>query len=332
MLANSCRGGVRFLTIKGPKISTNSITRVPHRVPPSNRFNVPALTFQFFSTSRGPAVSTSIGRRAYATSKKTPSRAGRPRSVGRSTTTKKKAAPKTKGGRKTRKSTKAKKSKRAAPKKKAQVKRAVTPEQKKAAEEKKSRAATRNLKQAALKTPKALPSTAWGMVLQEMAKEAHSLPSKEAAARYKSLTPLELEHYTHLANQNKTTNEVKYKQWVQSHTPDQIRLANNARAVLKRRSATGKYPPITDDRKVKRPLPPYILFSMERQRTGDFKNMAITETSKLIGSEWKGLKEDDKKKFKDIFSADQKRYDHEYKTVFNRDPKRSQSPRAAAAA
>lgn len=46
---------------------------------------------------------------------------------------------------------------------------------------------------------------------------------------------------------------------------------------------------------MKRPVSAYIQFSINRQNSGDFKNIAIAQRAKLIGQEWKALSESDKK-------------------------------------
>lgn len=39
---------------------------------------------------------------------------------------------------------------------------------------------------------------------------------------------------------------------------------------------------------------PFLRFSLERRATGDFKNIAIPDASKLIGKEWHALTESEK--------------------------------------
>jgi hypothetical protein len=103
---------------------------------------------------------------------------------------------------------------------------------------------------------------------------------------------------------NKAENEAAYKRWVDSHTPDQIRLANTARLALKRkgkktptggkRSGRG-LSPIKDERQVKRPDSGYLKFSADRRASGDFKHITLPESTKLITQEWKELDAGDKK-------------------------------------
>lgn len=111
------------------------------------------------------------------------------------------------------------------------------------------------------------------------------------------------QHYNHIANQNKAENQAAYADWVQSYTPEQIRQANAARTVLKRkvstdksRKATGRgLSPIKDDRQIKRPNSPYLKFNIDRQNSGDFKGMPVAKASQLITQEWNALSAGEKK-------------------------------------
>jgi hypothetical protein len=112
-----------------------------------------------------------------------------------------------------------------------------------------------------------------------------------------------IQHYNHIANQNKTTNEAAYADWVKQHTPEQIRLANIARMNLKRKVSAGKAPkavsrglsPIKDDRQIKRPNSAYLKFNVERRSSGDFKGIPLGEGSKVITKEWNELSAGEKK-------------------------------------
>lgn len=106
------------------------------------------------------------------------------------------------------------------------------------------------------------------------------------------------QHYNHIANQNKAINEKAHKGWINSHTPEQIRVANLARTSLKRKVAAGApgirkgmkgLSKIKDERQPKRPASAYIIFATERRASGDFKNISLPETAKLITQEWKAL-------------------------------------------
>lgn len=56
-----------------------------------------------------------------------------------------------------------------------------------------------------------------------------------------------------------------------------------------------KWPAIKDERRVKRPMPPFVQFTLNRHASGDFKRMKLPDASKLIGQEWKALSSDEKK-------------------------------------
>lgn len=90
------------------------------------------------------------------------------------------------------------------------------------------------------------------------------------------------------------------KRWVESHTPEEIAIANTARAALRRKedrkkNHRTKYPAIHDERAVKRGISAYIQFNLNRQASGDFKHIPMTERAKLIGQEWKALSEEEKR-------------------------------------
>ncbi|KAI9800095.1 MAG: hypothetical protein M1825_004277 [Sarcosagium campestre] len=255
-----------------------------------------------------------LGRRSYATEAAL-------KSAKKATT--KKAGGAKKGG------TTKKKPKKAAPKKKKRVavkakpkpkKKVLTEKQKALAATVKQRSELKALKDTALTAPKRLPSTAFTVLVAELSRSASGLQGAAASARYKSLSPDELEHYNHLANQNKASNSLAYKKWVESHTPTQIYLANNARKTLKRRTAhPGQYAPIKDDRQPKRPANAYARFFQDRFSSGDYRGMTVPEAAKLLGGEWKALSSSEKQPFVDQAAKDMTRFEVESKSVLNRE-------------
>lgn len=101
---------------------------------------------------------------------------------------------------------------------------------------------------------------------------------------------------------------------------------------------------IKDDRIVKLPLNAYAFFFKERHASGDFKGMAVAESGKLVGREWKELAASEKKvrcrrlqltefqgvspvvlltvskqTYTDKAAEDKARYLEEYKTVYGED-------------
>ncbi|KAF1837207.1 hypothetical protein BDW02DRAFT_491779 [Decorospora gaudefroyi] len=131
----------------------------------------------------------------------------------------------------------------------------------------------------------------------------------ETARKFKDLTPAEHEHYNHLAQERTAAKKAEYQAWIQTHTVDQIRIANNARSLLRRKLGTAKGSRLAhtnklhDERQVKQPPSGYQLFFTSRHGTGDFKGIKPTEACKLIGNEWKSLAAGEKKKFQDDAKA-----------------------------
>ena len=251
-------------------------------------------------------------RRTYATaaggSSTAPKRASKPRSKPAA----KKSAPKSKTPSKrkaAKKPVKKPASKRkAAPRRKqlteVQIARAAKRKENKAKKDAVSKLKT--LKETSLlgKEPKALPRTAWQVVSVEQTKGSRGPVTesfKSASQKYRSLSPAELEHYNHIANQNREANQAAYVKWVESHTPAQILAANHARQQLatQARKATNSkrhgFHYIKDDRLVTRPRNAYSYFLQERHSTGDYKGMTVVEAAKLIAREWKGLSDAQKK-------------------------------------
>jgi hypothetical protein len=149
----------------------------------------------------------------------------------------------------------------------------------------------------------------------------------ETNAKSKDWTPAEKEHYHHLANEATAASQKTYNDWVRSHTPDQIRIANNARAQLKVKLA-GKYKsmpaytkPIKDDRIPKHPLNPFGRFLSERWASGDMKSMSVGDAGKLIGNEWKSLSAGEKKKYEDAFNTELEAYYAEFKRTYGYESK-----------
>jgi hypothetical protein len=86
-----------------------------------------------------------------------------------------------------------------------------------------------------------------------------------------------------------------YKQWVESHTPEQIRVANLARTQLRTKDPLHKWRAIHDDRIPKRPSSPMFFFCKERYASGDLKGIALGDNARLLAKEWAALAPSDKK-------------------------------------
>ncbi|KAK5168243.1 uncharacterized protein LTR77_006812 [Saxophila tyrrhenica] len=249
------------------------------------------------------------------------------------------------------KKTAAAKKKKTTPKKRAPKE--LTAEQKEAKQARLDKAKIAELKKAALKPPTRRSVTAYNAFFSEKMKGIDGKliggPDRAAKMRdvmrplveeYRSLSPAELEHYNHLAHSKTEAINADYKRWVESHTPEQIQFANLARNNLRRRLGdavfqTQKYGLIHDERHVKRPASSFAQFNVNRQASGDFKNIAFTERMKLIAQEWKALSESEKKvmkKYKDLGSQEKTRYASEYNDVYGHLPPGAHSPATATAA
>ncbi|KAK3056852.1 hypothetical protein LTS18_011604, partial [Coniosporium uncinatum] len=224
----------------------------------------------------------------------------------------------------------AKKAKKPAAKKPAPNKKVPSERQVQLAAKKKQREELKLLKEQALVEPKKKPETAYIIFNAEQASPGMRIAqnAKERAEKYRELTPSEREHYNHLANENKAANATAYEAWVSSHTPEQIRLANNARRRLKQllpltksgsqRSGKG-LTLIQDARQVKRPASSFSIFHGERYRSEDMKGIALAEVAKLTSGEYKALSESERKKYIDLAAEDRARYTREYKDVYGHD-------------
>ncbi|KAI7337500.1 hypothetical protein KC354_g17620 [Hortaea werneckii] len=161
--------------------------------------------------------------------------------------------------------------------------------------------------------------------------------AREVASEWRNATPAEVEHYNHLAHTHREAKQAEYKRWVESHSVEEIRIANLARATLRRKSQLEKghrtkWPAIQDERHVKRPMTAYFHFLTNRQASGDFQNIAIIERTKLIAQEWKALSEGEKAKYKALQETEMQRYHDEYQTVYGHSPPQQQQQQTAAAA
>ncbi|KAH7080557.1 hypothetical protein BKA63DRAFT_246760 [Paraphoma chrysanthemicola] len=309
----------------------------PRNLPQLARFLQRALLAR--NASSQPAVralsrayaSALQGRRSYATTaaatkptatvkravkakaaKKAPSKT---KATPRTTKAAKKPASKTAASKAKPKPKKAK-AKKPAPKKR--VKKVLTPEEK-------QKVLAKELRQIALKEPVTNTAvTAYQCYVAEatrgVAESGASATSRlvEASKKFKDLTPAELEHYNHIAQERTAAKRAEFRAWIQSHTPQQILDANKARSRLRRIVKTGiakKYPAHTqkleDDRQPKRLRNAYTLFFAERRSSGDFKGISAIDASKLIAAEWKALSEGEKKKYRDEQVADKARYERE---------------------
>jgi hypothetical protein len=160
--------------------------------------------------------------------------------------------------------------------------------------------------------------------------------------KYFATNPTNQQRYNHIANRNTVDNANTLKTWIESHTVDQIRLANNARLLLNRKIGKTKHYHLKDDRAPKRPVTSYSRFVRDRWATGDFKGITLADSSQIINRDWSALSDVARKvssyhslsstdlmnlkEYEAAAELDRQRYKTEYRTVYNRDP-----PNAATA-
>ncbi|MCJ1380489.1 hypothetical protein MMC17_003594 [Xylographa soralifera] len=177
----------------------------------------------------------------------------------------------------------------------------------------------RELKLLALSPPKGPPTTPFLIISMELSREKHTIAGKEAAEKFKNLIPEELEHYNHIAHQNKAAKREAYEAWIQSLTPESIRKANNARNTLMRLGIKGFSRHLKDERQVKRPVPAHAFFLKERFNSGDMQGMGLPDAARLIMREWRELGDSDKQKYYETQGQSRARYVQEVKDIYHRD-------------
>ena len=123
---------------------------------------------------------------------------------------------------------------------------------------------------------------------------------------------------THTRNEQQ---QATFKRWVESHTPEQIQQANNARLQLRKKypKQKTKWAKIPDERVPKRPASPFAVFNTNRQASGDFNGIKLTEAVKLVGQEWKALSSSEK----EVCPYSNSQSDPNLTDVVNRNTRRS---------
>jgi hypothetical protein len=158
------------------------------------------------------------------------------------------------------------------------------------------------LKAQALAPPKYRQINIWAIYVREnLTAQTNNGPVtsqiKALAQDFKNITSREREHYNHLVNEHNAKSLREFQEWLNAHTPAQIKEANAVRTRLRRNLADKKsqYQPIKDDRLVKKPSSSYLLYHSERITSGDFRGVKTPAASKDISVEYKALSASEKK-------------------------------------
>ncbi|EZF31296.1 hypothetical protein H109_00210 [Trichophyton interdigitale MR816] len=193
----------------------------------------------------------------------------------------------------------------------------------KRAEEKKKEAKVRaredleNLKEAALTPPKPLPTSKIAIF------SAGKGPLAESVKAFKEISQFQVDELAQTAEKNAETNRHNLEQWIESHTPLEIKNANAARRKLRRilPKKSRLYSPIKDDRQVKGPRNAYLLYSLDKHNSGELSYLSAKERVAETARSWKNASESEKEKYKSLQEEDRKRYIDEYKSTYGEEPK-----------
>lgn len=98
-----------------------------------------------------------------------------------------------------------------------------------------------------------------------------------------------------MGEKNKVTNEVNLKNWVDSHSAQEIREANLARQLLKRKYDIQVGPTIRDPRFPKPVMNGYAAYVKSRYHAPEYEGVSPTDRLIKIGQEWKKLSPEQRK-------------------------------------
>ncbi|KAI1263098.1 hypothetical protein F5Y18DRAFT_429570 [Xylariaceae sp. FL1019] len=262
--------------------------------------------------------------RAFATTKKETKVVVKSKTV-KPTPTKKKAPAKSAKPKKAKKVV----AKAATPKRKA---RAVSPEKKAENKLVADRQALKRL--ALLDEPKRHVTGRWPQFYSEQLdarlKKLDSKPTlatvsgfmREIREEYKTISESEKQRIDDIVEHKQLTTAALHKAWVESHPPQDIRLANNARRLLKKNHnfpIKGTFRPIHDDRLPGRPLNSIALYNKARWASGEFNSMAGPSALQKIVSEWRNLTPAEKQPYEDLAKSSMEKYHKEMSHIFGPD-------------
>jgi hypothetical protein len=170
------------------------------------------------------------------------------------------------------------------------------------AKEAKKKEDVKILQAQALSPPRYRQLNVWSVYIKEntTAKKGMGPVSqfiKQLADDFKDLSSREREHYNHLVNEHNAKSLREFQEWLNAHTPTQIKEANAVRSRLRKLLAVkkSKYAPIKDDRLVKRPSSSFFQYHKERFNSGDFRGVTTMDASKDIAAEYRALSASEKK-------------------------------------
>ncbi|KAJ6023192.1 hypothetical protein N7460_013587 [Penicillium canescens] len=221
------------------------------------------------------------------------------------------------------KKTKAKTDNRKPAKNSSTKKKPLTEKQKEAKELRQHKDHIKQLKQTALEVPKGLLENYFFIALHEKINEIKGqYPTQreavQAAAEMLKPVPNEAK-YRAQAEENKAANKASYEDWLNSHTPLQIKKANIARLSLTRiegKPHSKRWTLIQDERLVRRPSSAYTFYCTEGLKSSDNQHMPVRERISVIAGEWKAMSEAEKEPYHKMSIEDRARYEREHQEVY----------------
>ncbi|KAI0508398.1 hypothetical protein F5B22DRAFT_404292 [Xylaria bambusicola] len=295
MLVSIGRSATRRLV--SAALTTSSTNLVILQAAARVRLNVPGIQRRLPQTLRGFATGGRPKKGSPSRAVKTPTKKPAKKST---------ATAKPKAKRKPVKKTKPKSAAKPKPK----------PKKPKISAERKAINDRRDLRETALfAEPKNLPVGPWQTFISERIQGSKGSNTSEKfsefSQEFKALSSDELQRLKSKSELAKTQNEVSYKAWVESHTPQEIFDANLARRALKRKYniPKGSVKLISDERWPKRPISAFTLFTKARWASGEFAGIGrASGASARIGQEWKKLTPAERKVYEDSAKMQQETY------------------------
>ncbi|KAL4914171.1 hypothetical protein BDW62DRAFT_191046 [Aspergillus aurantiobrunneus] len=226
-------------------------------------------------------------------------------------------------------SSKSKKTTKPAKKRSKEPKKALTKEEQERRAAKKTKQLVKELKKIALQPPKPLPASHWVLAVIDKVRELgpdfqpRTGVFKRATDLAREISEEERERYREMARANRTANKAAYEAWVKSHSPLEIKEANQARRQLHKIKKTKRFVTIQDNRLVKKPRSSFLLFTAERKNK-DMSN--LSDESQAIAAEWYRLPESEKEKYREAARVDRERYAREYLETYGSPPPMQQQP------
>lgn len=159
------------------------------------------------------------------------------------------------------------------------------------------------------KSPKTLPVNRLALFVTQNYPKGTGKPRdklRQLTAEFQNLSAPEMERLSAQAKANLARNQQVRKDWILSHPPEAIYLANLARSRLTQKIKPKHVPLLQDDRLPKGTRSPFALYLKPRLSTliGEESN---TQAFKTLAQEWNALSATEKKPFEDMSAAESRK-------------------------